>query len=120
MIPESGKFPWRREWQPAPVFFPGESHGQRNLGGSSPWGHKETDETEPLILLLSLPNPLSVVVGTEQENIDQPLGFYWKTEGSSCSWEHRSSRKSCDPRGCHIATWGLLKTCLLKEEAAGC
>ena len=24
--------PWRRKWQPTPVFLPGESHGQRNLG----------------------------------------------------------------------------------------
>ena len=27
------KIPWRREWQPAPVFLPGESHGQRSLVG---------------------------------------------------------------------------------------
>ena len=26
-----GKIPWRRAWQPTPVFLPGESHGQRNL-----------------------------------------------------------------------------------------
>jgi len=23
--------PWRRAWQPTPVFLPGESHGQRSL-----------------------------------------------------------------------------------------
>ena len=28
------KFPWRREWQPNPVFLPGKSHGQRSLAGS--------------------------------------------------------------------------------------
>ena len=33
-------------WQPTPVFLPGESHGQRSLVGSSPWGHKESDMTE--------------------------------------------------------------------------
>ena len=27
--------PWRREWQPIPVFLPGESHGQRSLVGYS-------------------------------------------------------------------------------------
>ena len=27
-----GKIPWRRKWQPTPVFTPGESHGQRSLG----------------------------------------------------------------------------------------
>ena len=33
-----GKIPWRRDWQPSPVFLPGESHGQRSLAGYSPWG----------------------------------------------------------------------------------
>ena len=40
------KIPWRREWEPTPVFLPGESHGERNLMGYSPWGHKELDMTE--------------------------------------------------------------------------
>ena len=44
--PWVGKIPWTREWQPTPVFFPGESHGQRSLLGYSPWGHKESDTTE--------------------------------------------------------------------------
>ena len=30
---------WRRQWQPTPVLLPGKSHGQRSLGGCSPWGH---------------------------------------------------------------------------------
>ena len=38
--------PWRRKWQPTPVFLPGESHGQRSLAGYSPWGHKESDTAE--------------------------------------------------------------------------
>ena len=33
-----GKIPWRRPWQPTPVFLPGESHGQRSLVGYSPRG----------------------------------------------------------------------------------
>ena len=45
-IPRSGRFPWRRAWQPTPVLLPGESHGQRSLGGYSPRGHKESDRTE--------------------------------------------------------------------------
>ena len=31
---------WRREWQPTPVFLPGEFHGQRSLVGYSPRGHR--------------------------------------------------------------------------------
>ena len=41
-----GKLLYRREWQSAPVFLPGESHGQRSLVGYSPWGRTETDTTE--------------------------------------------------------------------------
>ena len=44
--PWIGKIPWRRKWQPTPVFWPGESHGQRSLMGYSPWGCKELDMTE--------------------------------------------------------------------------
>ena len=40
------KIPWRRAWQPTPVFWPGESHLQRSLTVCSPWGHKELDTTE--------------------------------------------------------------------------
>ena len=38
--PWVGKIPWRREWQPTPLFLPGEFHGQRRLVGYSPWGCK--------------------------------------------------------------------------------
>ena len=44
--PWVGNIPWRRAWQPTPVFLPGESHRQRNLAGYSPWGHKQLDATE--------------------------------------------------------------------------
>ena len=37
-----GKIPWRRKWQPTPVFLPRKSQGQRSLVGYSPWGHKES------------------------------------------------------------------------------
>ena len=50
-----GKMPWRREWQPTPVFSPGESHGQRSLAGYSPRGHRELDVMKWLALLLFIP-----------------------------------------------------------------
>ena len=34
--PWVGKIPWRRAWQPTPVFLSGESHGQRSLARYSP------------------------------------------------------------------------------------
>ena len=39
------KIPWKREWQPIPVF----------LTGYSPWGLEELDITKQLSLSLSIP-----------------------------------------------------------------
>ena len=44
--PWVGKIPWRRKWQPTPVFLPGKSHGQRSLVGYSPKCLKELNMTE--------------------------------------------------------------------------
>ena len=38
--PQVGKIPWRRPWQPTPVFLPGESRGQRSLVGCRPWARR--------------------------------------------------------------------------------
>ena len=42
--PWVGKIPWRRKWQPTPVFLPREFHGQQSLAD-----HTELDTTEGLI-----------------------------------------------------------------------
>ena len=47
-IPGLGRFPWRRERLPTPVFWPGEFHGLY-----SPWGGKELDMAEQVSLSLS-------------------------------------------------------------------
>ena len=41
-----GKIPWRKAWQPTPVFLPAESYGQKGLVGYNPCGHKESDMIE--------------------------------------------------------------------------
>ena len=46
--PWVGNMPWRRKWQPIPVFLPGKSHGQRSWVGYSPAGCKKLDTTERL------------------------------------------------------------------------
>ena len=59
-------------WQSTPVFLPGESHGQRNLAGYSPWGRSRTslsDETKP-------PNqnhPMLYELRKEEEKQTEPL-----------------------------------------------
>ena len=46
LIPGLERFPWRRKWQPTPVFLPRKFYGQRSLAGYSPWRHKELNTTE--------------------------------------------------------------------------
>ena len=41
-----GSSSWIRAWQLTPVFLLGETHGQKNLAGYSPWDRKESDTTE--------------------------------------------------------------------------
>ena len=38
--PQVGKIPWRRKWQPIPLFLPGKCLGQRSLVGYNLWGQK--------------------------------------------------------------------------------
>ena len=42
------KMPWRRAWEPTPVFLPGESHGQKSLAGYSPQGLRESTRPKQL------------------------------------------------------------------------
>ena len=48
------KIPWRRKWQPTPVFLPGKSHGRRSLVGYSPSGNKESNTPEWLHFRLNV------------------------------------------------------------------
>ena len=48
LIPGWGRSPGEGEWQPTPVFLPGESHEGRSLVDYSPWCRKESDTTERL------------------------------------------------------------------------
>jgi len=48
------KIPWRRKWQPSPVFLPGKFHGQRSLVGYSSWNCKELDTTKHSTTLLRM------------------------------------------------------------------
>ena len=38
--------PWRRKWQPTPVFLPGESQGRGSLVGCRLWGRTGSDTTK--------------------------------------------------------------------------
>ena len=63
--------PWRRNWQPTPVFLPGESQGQRSLVGCRLWGLCPQDLTHDFLeglasyWLLSLTLPLGKIVSRD-------------------------------------------------------
>ena len=42
------KIPWRKAWQPTPVFLPGESYGQRSLVGYGPYCHRVRHDSRDL------------------------------------------------------------------------
>ena len=71
---------------PTPVFLPGEFHGQRNLVGYNPWGHKESDTTEWLTLWAS---QVALVVKNQPAN----AGHIWDT--GSIPGSGRSSGGRC-------------------------
>ena len=66
-----GRIPWRREWLPTPVFWPGEFHGLY-----SPWVRKESDKTEHLsvsLWFLLIPSQLI------QDRTELEFGFICNT-----------------------------------------
>ena len=94
LIPWIRKIPWKRAWQPTPVFLPRESDGQRSLASYSPQGCKEPDMTEKSqhaskdgfqifltswVYLESYPTFLRLnilMVIKDRNNITYPLGYY--------------------------------------------
>ena len=81
-----GKIPWRREWLPTPVFWPGESHGQRSLVGCSPWGHKESDTSEQLSHL-PLPRIILLPRASLVAQMVKNLPAVQETQVRSLGWE---------------------------------
>ena len=84
--PWIGKIPWRRKWQPTPVFLPGESHGQRSLVDYSPQGHKESDMTERLHFQLKYYLCVSII------SVKKPST--WKQNKMKIKMRQRQDRKN--------------------------
>ena len=85
-----GSIPWRRKWQPTPVFLPGKSHGQRNLEGCSPWGHKKWDMIERLThtndLFTLFPHLPPSLIHKRICIQTQTIWLYWGTGLPSSQW----------------------------------
>ena len=104
-IPWIKNIPWRRAWQPTPVFLPEESHGHRNLEGNGLWGCKELDVTESLTLSLpqkiesnmekKFPQPC---IWTFNLLIDAADKLDWKKEKVEVNRSVRADRQSSQNR----------------------
>jgi len=70
--PRVRKIPWRRKWQPTPVFMLGKSYGQRSLVDYSPWGCKELDMTEHALMHNVYEIKATVVLQYNNEDPAQP------------------------------------------------
>ena len=81
---EGGGVPWRREWQPTPVFLPGEFRGQRSLASYSPWGRKQSDTTDQPTLSLSFLQSIRKGKGKEVTSTNSIWGS-WDYAGH-CTW----------------------------------
>ena len=73
--------PWRRKWQPTPLFLLGKSHGQGSLVGYSPWGCKESDIPEWLSMYKRFANLMDAIL--EQR---------WERSHSMCSRKFEINR----------------------------
>ena len=69
-----GEDPWRRKWQPTPIFLPAKTNGQRTVVGYRSWGCQEFNITEQLS-----PNMRNVL-------IDWILWKHWATSVKTKSW----------------------------------
>ena len=73
--PWVGKIPWRRAWQPTPVFSPGEFHGWRSLADYHLWGHKGSDTTEQLITALF--SSINIIQLWPRRDLERWLYNFW-------------------------------------------
>ena len=75
-IPGFGRSPWRRKWQPTPIFLPGKSQGQRSLAGYSPWGHKELETIEYSCIIFQILFPYKPLQSIEKSLLYYIVGTY--------------------------------------------
>ena len=116
-----GKIPWRREWLPTPVFFPGNVHGKAVLGATAYWVARVGDdlETKPpwlihIVLSLKPKQHCKAIILQFEKNKQAKKNFLYKikaktqTELSFFLRKHSKFRefscKGASPGGLQIET----------------
>ena len=125
------KIPWRRKWQPTPVFLPGESHRQRSLVGYSLWGRTELDTTKrlthkqgfPFLMTKYLPNRIrdppnifmSLVVKALSWRIDmliecrpRLLAPFWPTHGGKPVLKMKPKYRKTEQKRGKVLVWNII------------
>ena len=77
----------RRKWQPTPIFLPGEFHGQRTLGGYSPWGSQRVGHSS-----VREDTRKSIHLGS----VDLELGNFTHITDNRHSSVQKRNRTKCD------------------------
>ena len=77
----------RRKWQPAPVFLPETSHGQRSLVGYSPWDQKSLTRLSDLTTTAALVMKVSETRMRVLPQIMSQRMKLWKTPRGKRTWE---------------------------------
>ena len=116
--------PWRKKWQPTPVFLPGKSHGQRNLAGCSPWGCKESDTTEGRSMHTGawLPRPGQDEGQLVTRTPESPsfTSLFPQCIKESESEVAQSCPTLCDPMDCSLQRSSVHEIFTGKSTGAGC
>ena len=114
--PWVGKIPWRRKWQPTPVFLPEKSHGQRRLAGCNPKGHKESDTTEQLSTDIIHALARAIILGAGLFYLENTFSLLINLHLASLHLELLNELKP-DPKHLrptyllnYLATYGLIST----------
>ena len=87
--PWVGKIPWRKKWQPSPVFLPGKSHGQRSLVGYGPWSQRVGHDWA---------TSLHYIIGTAHSEESRGLCFSLDPANTTGNY-----RRSINPSNCQIS-----------------
>ena len=116
--PWVGEIPWRRKWQPTPVFLLGKFHGQRGAWWG-PWGSKELDMTEPVSTGFSLDvfllSPTFPTCGLASQTIMVSV------RGLSISWKKKTQADlPGPPPQVLLESWNHLACCAQVAVNIGC